>query len=68
LELQSRLQQSTLYADDMLAHPSLSVLYQKKGMLPETEGAKGESVGVEAAVEEGLAIKFQILGNFSLCV
>jgi len=52
----------------MLAHPSLSVLYQKKGMLPETEGAKGESVGVEAAVEEGLAIKFQILGNFSLCV
>src|SRR5580698_2561990 len=32
--------------DDVLAHTSLSVLYQKKGMIPEAE--------VEGAVEEGL--------------
>jgi tetratricopeptide (TPR) repeat protein len=41
-----------LDADDVLAHTSLSVLYQKKGMIPEAE-AEGASVGVEAAVEEG---------------
>src|ERR1700720_3816715 len=33
--------------DDVLAHPSLSVLYQKKGMIPEAEaeGAKARVLG-----------------------
>jgi len=42
--------------DDVLAHTSLSVLYQKKGMIPEAEaeGAKAECLD-GAAVEEKLA-------------
>jgi Flp pilus assembly protein TadD len=36
-----------LDADDVLAHTSLSVLYQKKGMIPEAEaeGAKARVLG-----------------------
>jgi tetratricopeptide (TPR) repeat protein len=38
---------TTLDADDVLAHTSLSVLYQKKGMIPEAEaeGAKARVLG-----------------------
>lgn len=41
--------------DDILAHTSLSILYQKKRMVPEAEaeGNKARVLGVEAAVEEG---------------
>jgi len=38
---------TALDADDVLAHTSLSVLYQKKGMIPEAEaeGAKARVLG-----------------------
>ncbi|HXC41979.1 MAG TPA: tetratricopeptide repeat protein [Candidatus Dormibacteraeota bacterium] len=38
---------TVLDADDVLAHTSLSVLYQKKGMIPEAEaeGAKARVLG-----------------------
>jgi tetratricopeptide (TPR) repeat protein len=41
------LQITELDADDVLAHTSLSVLYQKKGMIPEAEaeGAKARVLG-----------------------
>jgi Flp pilus assembly protein TadD len=45
--------------DDVLAHTSLSVLYQKKGMIAEAE-AEGASAGMEAAVEEKLAVGYQL--------
>ena len=43
--------------DDVLAYTSLSVLYQKKGMIPEAEAEanKAQDSGMEAAVEEELA-------------
>jgi len=45
----------------VLAHTSLSVLYQKKGrfLRPKPRG-RGAGVGMEAAVEEELAISYQL--------
>jgi tetratricopeptide (TPR) repeat protein len=42
-----------LDADDVLAHTSLSVLYQKKGMIPEAEaeGAKARVLGWKAQLK-----------------
>jgi tetratricopeptide (TPR) repeat protein len=44
-----------LDADDVLAHTSLSVLYQKKGMIPEAEaeGAKARVLGWKAQLKKG---------------
>jgi tetratricopeptide (TPR) repeat protein len=41
--------------DDVLAHTSLSVLYQKKGMIPEAEaeGAKARVLGWKAQLKKG---------------
>ena len=41
--------------DDVLAHTSLSVLYQKKGMIPEAEaeGAKARVLGWKQQLEKG---------------
>ena len=41
--------------DDVLAYTSLSVLYQKKGMIPggRSRSQQGQSSGMEAAAEEG---------------
>jgi tetratricopeptide (TPR) repeat protein len=41
--------------DDVLAHPSLSVLYQKKGMVPEAEaeGAKARVLGWKQQLKKG---------------
>jgi tetratricopeptide (TPR) repeat protein len=41
--------------DDVLAHTSLSVLYQKKGMIPEAEaeGAKARVLGWKQQLKEG---------------
>ena len=49
--------------DDVLAYTSLSVLYQKKGMIPEAEAEanKAQDSGMEAAVEENLAFSYQLL-------
>jgi tetratricopeptide (TPR) repeat protein len=46
---------SEIDPDDILAHTSLSILYQKKGMVPEAEaeGNKARVLGWKAAVEEG---------------
>jgi len=44
---------SDIDPDDILAHTSLSILYQKKGMVPEAEAEGNKAgAGVEAAVEE----------------
>lgn len=42
-------------ADDVLAHTSLSVLYQKKGMIPEAEaeGAKARVLGWKQQLKKG---------------
>jgi tetratricopeptide (TPR) repeat protein len=44
-----------LDADDVLAHTSLSVLYQKKGMIPEAEaeGAKARVLGWKQQLKKG---------------
>lgn len=44
-----------LDADDVLAHTSLSVLYQKKGMIPEAEaeGAKARVLGWKQQLKQG---------------
>src|SRR5436305_11782428 len=41
--------------DDVLAHTSLSVLYQKKGMIPEAEaeGAKARVLGWKQQLKQG---------------
>lgn len=41
--------------DDVLAHTSLSVLYQKKGMIPEAEaeGAKARVLGWKQQLKKG---------------
>jgi Flp pilus assembly protein TadD len=41
--------------DDVLAHTSLSVLYQKKGMIPEAEaeGAKARVLGWKQQLRKG---------------
>ena len=46
---------SELDADDVLAHTSLSVLYQKKGMIPEAEaeGAKARVLGWKQQLKKG---------------
>ncbi len=43
--------------DDVLAHTSLSVLYQKKGMIPEAEaeGAKARVLGWKQQLKKGSA-------------
>jgi len=42
-------------SDDVLAHTSLSVLYQKKGMIPEAEaeGAKARVLGWKQQLKKG---------------
>ena len=44
-----------LEPDDVLAHTSLSVLYQKKGMIPEAEaeGAKARVLGWKQQLKKG---------------
>ncbi|MFZ0198017.1 MAG: tetratricopeptide repeat protein [Candidatus Sulfotelmatobacter sp.] len=44
-----------LDTDDVLAHTSLSVLYQKKGMIPEAEaeGAKARVLGWKQQLKKG---------------
>jgi tetratricopeptide (TPR) repeat protein len=44
-----------LDSDDVLAHTSLSVLYQKKGMIPEAEaeGAKARVLGWKQQLKKG---------------
>ncbi|MGA2920344.1 MAG: tetratricopeptide repeat protein [Candidatus Sulfotelmatobacter sp.] len=44
-----------LDADDVLAHTSLSVLYQRKGMIPEAEaeGAKARVLGWKQQLKKG---------------
>src|SRR4030088_2757211 len=44
-----------LEPDDILAHTSLSVLYQKKGMIPEAEaeGAKARVLGWKQQLKKG---------------
>ena len=46
---------ATLDPDDVLAHTSLSVLYQKKGMIPEAEaeGAKARVLGWKQQLKQG---------------
>jgi tetratricopeptide (TPR) repeat protein len=46
---------SELDPDDVLAHTSLSVLYQKKGMIPEAEaeGAKARVLGWKQQLKKG---------------
>ncbi len=46
---------SELDPDDVLAHTSLSVLYQKKGMIPEAEaeGNKARVLGWKAQLKKG---------------
>jgi tetratricopeptide (TPR) repeat protein len=46
---------SELDPDDVLAHTSLSVLYQKKGMIPEAEaeGAKARVLGWKQQLRKG---------------
>jgi len=42
-----------LECEDVLAHTSLSVLYQKKGMIPEAEGAKARVLGWKQQLKKG---------------
>ncbi len=46
---------SEIDPDDVLAHTSLSVLYQKKGMIPEAEaeGAKARVLGWKQQLKKG---------------
>jgi tetratricopeptide (TPR) repeat protein len=46
---------TVLDPDDVLAHTSLSVLYQKKGMIPEAEaeGAKARVLGWKQQLKKG---------------
>ena len=46
---------TNLDPDDVLAHTSLSVLYQKKGMIPEAEaeGAKARVLGWKQQLKKG---------------
>src|SRR5215831_3788055 len=46
---------SEIDPDDVLAHTSLSVLYQKKGMIPEAEaeGAKARLLGWKQQLKKG---------------
>ena len=51
--------------DDVLAYTSLSVLYQKKGMIPEAEAEaqQGQNPGMEAAVEEGSSLAPRLVSS-----
>lgn len=53
IEVAKRIAQ--LDPDDVLAHTSLSVLYQKKGMIPEAEaeGAKARVLGWKQQLKDG---------------
>ena len=46
---------SEIDPDDILAHTSLSILYQKKGMVPEAEaeGNKARVLGWKAQLKKG---------------
>jgi len=46
---------ATIDPEDVLAHTSLSVLYQKKGMIPEAEaeGAKARVLGWKQQLQKG---------------
>jgi Flp pilus assembly protein TadD len=58
---------TALDADDVLAHTSLSVLYQKKGMIPEAEaeGAKARVLGWKQQLKKAaqlLALSYWLRG------
>src|ERR1022692_2993474 len=44
---------SEIDPDDILAHTSLSILYQKKGMVPEAEGNKARVLGWKQQLKKG---------------
>ena len=50
--------------DDVLAHTSLSVLYQKKGMIPEAEaeGAKARVLGWKQQLKKGYSCQLAAVG------
>jgi tetratricopeptide (TPR) repeat protein len=53
--IQAAQQISEIDPDDILAHTSLSILYQKKGMVPEAEaeGNKARVLGWKAQLKKG---------------